>query len=180
MLVVLHGDREHASAAAARWRAAAKARNFALLSLECPKDQGCKDSFWKWDGKPSWVLEQVAAVTKSQSIDPKRIYLAGWSGGATYIGWHVQAWPEVFAAIVIHGGGAAPSDATCVELPAYFLVGDQNPLHHLVVALRDYYAACKQPFEWQLVKGGGHADEEAALTKRRALAILDWLSAHAR
>lgn len=69
LLVVLHGDREHASAAAARWRAAAKKKGWALLALECPTKLGCKDSFWKWNGDPSWVHEQIEAVAADRAID---------------------------------------------------------------------------------------------------------------
>ena len=88
LLVVLHGDRDHAANTANRWRAAAKARGWALLSLECPVADGCKGSWWQWNGDPGWVIAQVAAVQSSLSIDPARIYRGGWSGGATYIGMH--------------------------------------------------------------------------------------------
>jgi poly(3-hydroxybutyrate) depolymerase len=101
-----------------------------VLSLQCPVDQGCKDSWWKWNGDPGWIVDQVAAVAKAVPIDPARIYLAGWSGGATYLGMHAPAWSAAFAAVVIHGGGHRPS-AGCPErpLPAYFLAGDRNPFH---------------------------------------------------
>src|SRR4051794_10269548 len=86
LVVVLHGDREHAKQAAARWRKAVDKRGWELLALECPQDLGCKDSFWKWNGDPSWLVERVAAYRKAHDIDPNRIYLVGWSGGATYLG----------------------------------------------------------------------------------------------
>src|SRR5438445_7393579 len=79
LVVVLHGDREHAAAAAARWRAAVKRRGWALLALECPHELACRDSFWQWDGDPSWVRAQVAAVAAGRAIDGKRVFLVGWS-----------------------------------------------------------------------------------------------------
>ena len=179
LLVVLHGDREHAPAAAARWRGAAKQRGWAVLALECPADRGCKDSWWKWDGEPSWVVEQVAAVAKAAPIDPARIYLAGWSGGATYLGMHAAIWSGAFAAVVFHGGGHRPS-AGCPErpLPAYFLAGDRNPFHDRVQDLRGWFEDCRQDVAWDLVRGGDHDKEDRALDRRKALAILDWLAAH--
>jgi poly(3-hydroxybutyrate) depolymerase len=87
------------------------------------RHQGCKDSWWQWNGEPSWVIDQVAAVARTTPIDPSRIYLAGWSGGATYIGMHAPAWTTTFAALVIHGGGHEPhADCPARTLPAYFLV----------------------------------------------------------
>lgn len=181
LLVALHGDRDHAASTAMRWRAAAKARGWALLSLECPKSEGCRGSWWRWDGDPAWVLAQVAAVQKDHAIDPARIYLAGWSGGATYIGQHAPAWTERFAGVVIHGGGQAPgADCPTRALPAYFLVGDANPLHALAKDLRAWFDACAQDVTWDLVKRGDHDKEERALTKAKATAILDWLAARPR
>jgi poly(3-hydroxybutyrate) depolymerase len=181
LLVVLHGDRDHAANTAKRWRAAAKERGWALLSLECPKADGCTGSWWQWNGDPAWVIAQVAAVQRSLSIDPARIYLAGWSGGATYIGMRGPAWTEMFAGVVIHGGGHPPgTDCPSPALAAYFLVGDANPLHRGAVELRAWFDGCQQQVDWDLVKRGDHDKEERALTKAKGIAILDWLAARPR
>jgi len=177
IVVVLHGDRESATAAGSRWHAAVAKRGWVLLSLQCPTDQGCKDSWWKWDGEPSWVIEQVAKVGKLVALDPKQQYLVGWSGGASWMGWRAQDWIGTFAAIVIHGGGIAPRSDTCPAdpLPVYFLVGDQNPLHRHAQELRSWFDGCKQAVVWDLVKGGDHGKEDAALDGKRAQQILEWL-----
>lgn len=182
LLVVLHGDRDHAANSAARWRAAARAKGWAVLALECPVADGCKGSWWQWNGDPAWITARVAAVTAKEKIDPARIYLAGWSGGASYIGLHSPAWPEVFAAVVIHGGGEPPKTSDCPTktLPAYFLVGDANPLHGLARDLRTWFETCKDDVVWDLVPKGDHDKESRALTKAKAAEILDWLAAHPR
>ncbi len=177
LVVVLHGDREHASAAAARWRAAVKKRGWALLAIECPADRGCKQSWWQWNGEPQYVLDQIDAV---HGIDPQRVYLVGWSGGASYIGYRAQAWHDRIAAVVFHGGGMAPAADDCTQLPAYFLVGDKNPLYRLAVDLRVYFDRCEHDVVWDLVEGADHGKEEAALTAKKAGAILDWLGERQR
>lgn len=181
LLVVLHGDRDHARTTGARWRAAARARGWALLALECPASLGCKGSWWQWNGDPAWVHAQVAAVQQQLAIDPARIFIGGWSGGATYLGMHAPAWTDLFAAVVFHGGGHAPSeDCARQALPAYFLVGDANPLHHLAKDLRAWFDGCQQEVAWDLVRRGDHDKEDRALTKAKALVILDWLAARPR
>lgn len=182
LVVILHGDREHAPAAAARWRAAVKKQGWALLALECPTDLGCEDSWWKWNGDPAWIGNQIDAVAKRRAIDPERVYLVGWSGGASYIGYRARAWSSRFAAVVFHGGGMAPAESECPDpaLPAYFLVGDRNPLHRLAKELRGYFDGCKQDVTWDLVKGGDHGREESALTAAKARAILGWLAGRKR
>ena len=179
LVVVLHGDREHAAAAAERWRSPVKKRGWALLSLECPTELGCKDSFWKWDGDPQWVRDQIDAVAKQRPIDRTRIVLIGWSGGASYIGWRAQAWIDM-AAIVIHGGGMPPGSDDCAKTgpPVYFLVGDKNPLHELARALHDYFEGCKREVVWDVVKGADHEREGSALTAKKAATVLDWVLAH--
>src|SRR5215212_6211764 len=123
LLVIVHGDHESANAAADRWRQAARARSWAVLSLQCPCES---ESWYKWDGSPSWIRAQIDAVARQIAVDRDRIDLIGWSGGSTYIGMNATAWPNEFAAAVIHGGGQPPDDDDCPShLPAYFLVGDR-------------------------------------------------------
>lgn len=168
LVVVLHGDREHARDAAARWRSAVDKHGWGLLALDVPEG----DSWWQWNGDPQWVIDRANAVPH----DPARTYLVGWSGGATYIGMHAPAWRGTFAAVVLHGGGMAPDDTTCTDLPAYFLVGDKNPLHGLAKDLRAYFDGCHAEVVWDLVKGADHAHEDRALTRAKANAVLDWLA----
>lgn len=181
LVVLLHGDRQKSPAIASWWHDAVSARGWALLSLQCPTDLACKDSWWKWNGDPSWVTDEVEKLAKDVSIDRKRIYVVGWSGGATYLSEHVQAWEGMFAGMVIHGGGVPPDEDGCPKrLPTYFLSGDKNPLHHHVELLRDFMEGCKADFVWDLVAGGDHDKEERALTRKKADAILDWLADRAK
>lgn len=183
LVVLLHGDNESAASRAAQWRSAAASRGFALLSLACPRLLGCRGSYWQWDGAPDWVDKQVEVAGHRIALDPKRIWLVGWSGGATYVGMHAQHWSSRFAALMFHGGGVPPSERTCAEspLPALFLVGDRNPLHYLVQAQRESLARCGHEISWHLLPGADHAGERLALSSPAQLqAVLDWLEAHPR
>lgn len=179
LVVVLHGDTDTARERGNKWRAAIERRGWALLALDCPDELGCPDGSWyKWDHDPRWVHEQVREVAERHRIDASRIYLVGWSGGATFIGEHLQVWPSLFAAVVIHGGGVEPEHDDCPDrpFPAYFLVGDKNPAHGGEKRLRAYFTECKQEVRWDLVRGANHAGEDAALTDAKADQILRWLA----
>jgi poly(3-hydroxybutyrate) depolymerase len=184
LLVVLHGDREEATARAEKWRAATARQGFTLLALDCPTSLGCDQigRWYVWNGAPSWVLDQVRALAERVPIDMSRVYLAGWSGGATYIGKRMPAWTRMFAGIVIHGGGVPPRTEECPDraLPTYFLVGDRNPAHGGSKRLRTYLGECAQEVKWDLVPGANHKQEDAALTPEKADEILRWLAARGR
>ena len=179
----MHGDGESARERAAKWRDAVLARGWALLSLDCPSERGCASGSWyKWNGDPKWVHDQVHAAIDRIAVDASRIYLVGWSGGATYVGKNVQHWPRMFAAVVIHGGGVPPRSRECLDrpFPAYFLVGDRNPGHGAARRLRSYFDACQQAVNWDLQPGANHKEEDAALTRDKADAILRWLETRRR
>src|SRR5664279_2093342 len=74
LVVILHGDREHAPAAAARWRAVVNKRGWALLALECPHELGCKDSWWQWDRDPRrWHGAELARLRRGPAgVLPRR------------------------------------------------------------------------------------------------------------
>jgi predicted esterase len=177
LLVLLHGDNETAASMFDAWAPAAEARAIAVLALACPLSEGCTDkSWWRWNGDPSYLLGEIHQLRSLQRIDPERMWIVGWSGGASYIGYRTQEIERSFAAIVLHGGGIRPADPSCSTPKAsvYFLVGDANPLHNLAVQLRDHYASCEHDLTWNLLKGADHDGERRALASRR-VAILDWL-----
>jgi poly(3-hydroxybutyrate) depolymerase len=182
LLVVLHGNNETGQARAQRWRATAELRGWKVLALDCPRDLGCdaRGRWYLWNGDPSWVRDQVKAFAARDHIDMSRVFLAGWSGGATYIGKRFPAWDSMFAGIVIHGGGVPPLDDECPDrrLPTYFLVGDKNPMHDATRRLREYLERCDQDVRWDLVPGANHPKEDEALTPEKVDEILEWLESH--
>jgi predicted esterase len=178
LLVVLHGDYGATAPQIERtWAKHATPRGIAVLAIACPKAQGCQGSFWRWNGDPAWIVAQVDALAAKHSIDPERTWIAGWSGGATYIGMHTQVLEKRFAAIVHHGGGYPPLTSGCASpgAPVYFLVGDANPLHDHVKLLRDHYASCGNALVWNVTAHADHAAEWRALDTH-APALFEWLS----
>jgi poly(3-hydroxybutyrate) depolymerase len=189
LLVVLHGDwgagpNEMLTA----WQPHVLAEGIGVLALACPKDKGCKGSFWRWNGDPSWVTAQVDALAAKHPIDRARVWLAGWSGGASYMGMHAEAFARDFAALVYHGGGIPPSNAACATVEggraaAFFLVGDRNPLHGLAVALRDHHVQCAgtrpDEVQWNLVRGADHEGEWRALATAGPR-VVSWLKKRRR
>ena len=180
LLVLLHGDSGHAPKQLVdAWERATAARGIALLALACPRELGCEGSFWRWNGDPAWLGAQVRALDARVPIDPRRVWLLGWSGGASYLGYRLPELGEGFAAVVFHGGGIPPASSTCAArpLPSYFLVGDKNPLHGLAVRLRDEATRCAHDVTWDLLPGADHAGEWNARATHAA-ATLAWLEAH--
>src|SRR5687767_11489590 len=156
LVVVLHGDTDNGRERAKKWREAVLRRRWALLSLDCPASLGCPEGSWyKWRHDPGWVREQVREVMDRVRVDASRIYIAGWSGGATFIGKHLHEWPRMFAATVIHGGGVPPRSDECPARPfaAYFLVGDKNAGHGGARRLRAFLERCDQDLKWDLLPG---------------------------
>ncbi|MGC4079507.1 MAG: hypothetical protein QM702_21195 [Rubrivivax sp.] len=169
LLVTLHGDWGHMAPDLHRaWERFAAPRDVALLSLACPAKLGCKDSWWRWNGDPSWIVAQVDRLAAARPIDRDRMWIAGWSGGASYIGMRTQEIERTFAGIVIHGGGIWPSPSDCPTTKArvVFLVGDKNPLHDYALALRDHYARCGNDLVMHLLKGAEHDAEWKALSEK--------------
>jgi predicted esterase len=176
--VLLHGDGETAAGMLEAWGPAAAARGILVFAPTCPLSEGCtSQSWWKWNGEPSWLLRQIDALAETRAIDRERMWIGGWSGGGTYIGWNTQELERTFAALVIHGGGVRPKRSACADPKAgvYFLGGDQNPLHSLTEPLHDYYVRCAhEDLTWTVLKGVDHQGERRALATRIG-GILDWL-----
>lgn len=190
LLVLLHGDAPgtvpDVRALTDVFSAEAAARGVALFAPRCPVAEGCaKGSWWQWaSGDPRvWLEAQLRAIEATVAIDPDRVSIAGWSGGASYLGWWSASLDGRFAAVAHLGGGMGPRGHGCArcDLPALFVVGDANPLHHLAVGLRDHYLACKSDVRWDLHPKTDHGGEWAVVRAKSTPAmVLDWFAAHPR
>ncbi len=178
LLVTLHGDWGYMAPDLHKaWERFAAPRGVALLSLACPAKLGCKNSWWQWNGEPSWIVEQIDRLAKARAIDRDRMWIVGWSGGASYLGMRTQELERTFAGIVVHGGGVWPWPDDCpAEKPlVIFLVGNRNPLHANGLRLRDHYARCGNEITMHLLQGADHDGEWKALDAKGG-AILDALA----
>jgi hypothetical protein len=191
LLVVLHGDAPGGKTPLVKrdsesFVAASIERGIAVFAPMCPKSEGCNvGSFWQWSqgDPPAWIASQIDVLRKESSIDPNRIWIAGWSGGASFLGYHYSRLAEHYGAVIFAGGGIAPFSKTCAPCspPAYFLVGDKNPLHHLAKDLRASIDACTNDVTWDLLPGKDHAGEWRALKDPHKVGeLLDWLAKHPR
>ncbi len=200
LIVVLHGDEGSPAKVAGLWAplaqhgvcaeeevwlpCAAQAptgrRTFWLFAPNCPRSEGCAGSYWRWSGSPAWLLDKVARYSQERSVDPQRIYLAGWSGGASYIAMKAFDWQPTFAALSLAGGGTRPQRSECFPGtggacgPVHFLMGSKNPLFSLAEEAKTGFERCGHALTWQLLPGVDHAGEWRAYSAR-APAIAAWL-----
>src|SRR4051794_24198850 len=93
LLVALHGDEGDPALVASLWGPVTSARGVILFAPQCPTSSGCRANWWAWlQSGPTyderWLGRQAQLVERRYTIDRKREYIAGWSGGADFLGWY--------------------------------------------------------------------------------------------
>lgn len=181
LLVVLHGDLGDVSRMTRVWQQAALSHGMVLTSLLCPRDKGCNNSWWRWylgpRHDPSWIGQQIDAVAERLPIDPARVYAAGYSGGASYLGYYGPSNPDRFAAIAhVAGGVRFVSQCPRRKTPVSFLIGNRDPMLALYVAkLRAWYGECGHAVSWNLLPGVTHDGIVPLLQAGKASEVVEWL-----
>lgn len=129
LVVLLHGSGGNGGFMVLRWQDIAAREGIVLLapdSLHTDKGWDLKD-----DG-PDYIHDLIAAVAAAHSIDHRRIYVFGQSGGAVYSLTLGMLESEYFAAIGFHAGGwrkPAEYKATAYatrKIPIGMWVGDRD------------------------------------------------------
>lgn len=87
---------------------------------------------WNWftprnqargSGEPAEVVGIVEQVSRQYSIDPKRVYVAGLSAGASMSAILAACYPDVFAAAAIHDGTMYKAASSLVEAQKVMVSG---------------------------------------------------------
>lgn len=185
LLIALHGDDAGTAKLFRALRPACEQERVILVSLRCPTELGCRTSFWQWQSTsahdPGWLGAQIAAAKARFSVDAARVYAAGYSGGATYLGWYGPTHPSDFAAIA-HIAGGTPWGTRCPDckVPVFFTLGAGDPmLVPYTRPLRDYYEACGgHEIVWQTLPGVTHQGIVSTVQAGKGKEILTWLLAH--
>jgi poly(3-hydroxybutyrate) depolymerase len=183
LVVVMHGDNQRATKMAAAFAGIAADRDLALFAPQCPLEAGCEsEAFWRWNGDPEWIGKLVDDVVKRNELDPDRVWIIGWSGGATYLGHHLVQLGTRYAAIGFLGGGiAGPGGCPKQKLPVYIVAGDKSPYFTMVRGLRNHLEDCKLPVTWKQLAKLDHDDEWQAYRKpAMQKLVFDFLEAHPR
>lgn len=164
LLVALHGDGGDPAALVEQLRPAARRLGLAVLAPPCPAERGCRGSFWRWGGSPDFLREAIADLGRRERLDPQRLVLLGWSGGASYLAAAMPDLSPIFAAVLLWGGGMpGPGGCAARPMPVAFLSGTKNPLRGLAEAARDQLRRCGHPLTWVSLPGADHAAEWQAL-----------------
>ncbi len=184
LLVALHGDEGSSEHIYSAYRRHVEAAGWLMVSLECPRDRGCWTGSWyEWEATAAhdwaWVGEQVDAVAADYAVDPRRVYLTGWSGGAQYLGRYAVRFADRYAGVAYIGGGAPSRRAECpaCEIPAYFLIGSRDFLLDAAERMESFLNGCGHEVEFDLRQGRPHGDIWEMVNEGGGRLILDWFDA---
>ena len=182
LLVVLHGDDTGAGAMVSDWRDATRAAHLAFFAPECPRALGCAGSWWRWwESKrhdAAWLAQQIAAVQTKLGLT--HVYLAGFSGGATYLSVWTPALAKTYPAIALVSGGAPMTDAcpTAAQSALLEIGGDDDMLDEYVRPFASHFGGCAgAKLTWRIIPRLGHHPMHQALARGRAKEVIDWLLA---
>jgi len=98
LLVSLHGTDGSPEKALTAWSRAAIEAEVYLL---CPAPAGKN---WQIEPDTSRILGLIHLATEKHAIDPRRVYLTGFSSGATFAGILGTSEPSVFGALTLTSG----------------------------------------------------------------------------
>lgn len=160
LLVLLHGSYQDGLYMIRLWQEVADRDDIVLVAPDALHRDGWRPLV---DG-PSYIMSVIGAVTARRSIDPRRIYLFGQSGGAEYALSLGVLESNVFAAIAIHAGAWRSiseynlASAPGRRVPMKIIIGDLDEFFPLSLA-RKTEAALRQagfPIEVTIVAGQHH------------------------
>lgn len=157
LLVLFHGSNRNGLSLVEKWKEVANHEGIILLGPD-----SADPSRWSFpnDG-PTFVNELVESIRAKHSINPRRIYLFGHSGGAIFALMLSMYESEYFAATAVHAGALYAESGSLLigarrKIPIYLQVGTQDRLFPLSVVKATRDALNSQGFPVQLMEIPGH------------------------
>ncbi|HEX3282842.1 MAG TPA: tetratricopeptide repeat protein, partial [Pyrinomonadaceae bacterium] len=157
LLVLLHGSNRDGLSLVEKWKRLADTKGVILLG-----PNSVDAAIWSVprDG-PEPLQEFVEAIKAKYSVNPKRVYLFGHSGGASFALLMSLYESEYFAATAIHAGALDSHSLELISLakrktPIYIQVGTVDASFPLAEVRRTRDALVAKGFAVQLTEIPGH------------------------
>lgn len=115
----------------------------------------------------SFIDQVIVELLGSYNIDQDRIWITGWSGGATFLGYYAIKRQDILAAVVYHmggggGGSYSPPPNSC-KIPGRFVIGSADFLYSLARKQHDTMKANGHDVTWIELPGVGHDFQQSTL-----------------
>ena len=157
LLVLLHGSGRNGLSLVEKWKDLAIKESIVLVGPDAINSQGWSSPV---DG-PDFLHDLISDLKSKYSIDSRRMYLFGHSGGATFALYMALFESEYFAAAAIHAGALRHDDEPIVQraarkIPIHIQVGTVDQFFPLAAVRATRDVLTKNGFDVQLTEIKGH------------------------
>ena len=157
LLLLLHGSGRNGLSLIDKWKDLAIKEGIVLVAPDAINSQGWNSPA---DG-PDSLHDLISDLKSKYSIDSRRMYLFGHSGGATFALYMALFESEYFAAAAIHAGALSHDDGPIVaraarKIPIYIQVGTVDQFFPLAAVRATRDVLTKNGFDVQLTEIKGH------------------------
>ncbi len=167
VLLALHGDEGTSDYIYSVFRGLQNDTGGAFI-LIAPKAPFGGGSWYKATSSHYTFINNVISWTLSKyNIDQDRLWITGWSGGATFLGYYAPKRQDILAAVIYHMGAGgvgsySPPPASC-KVPARFVIGSNDFLYKLASSHYSLLKGQGHQVDWIELKGVGHSFQKSTL-----------------
>jgi len=126
LVILLHGSGRVGNSLVEKWKDLAKKEGFIIAGPDSSNTQRWRSP----DDGPDYLRDLAEELKSKYPINPRRVYLFGHSGGASFALHMSLMESQYFAATAIHAGYLSDTDLIEMakrKIPIFIQVGDRDP-----------------------------------------------------
>ncbi|MDQ5847029.1 MAG: tetratricopeptide repeat protein [Acidobacteriota bacterium] len=179
LVVLLHGSNHNGLSLVEKWKQLADQEGVILVGPD-----SADSARWSIPGDgPAFIHDLVEALKSNHSINARRVYMFGHSGGAIFALMLSLYESQYFAATAIHAGALTSEFSALLDLPArkipiYLQVGTEDPLFPVSVVRATRDALNSRGFSVELTEIPRHTHYYYDLAPKINQAAWQFLSQH--